>query len=346
MRKASKITMQQIADMAGVSIATVSRVMNHNANVKEPTRQKILEILEENNLNPSSVLLTDQSSRTILLCVAEISNPSTPRIINGIQNAAYRNNYRVFILQSKETYLTFEDYRDLLQNHSFAGIILIATVSEPEMLETLTRSCPVVMCTEYCDINGISFVSIDDITAAGKATDYLISCGCRKIALLNSILRHQYARHREQGYTETLEKAGIKGNESWIAHISQIDYSLAFSYATNILSLPNRPDGIFAVSDVYAIAALHAAKRLSIRVPEDVSIIGFDNIPVSSMVDPPLTTIDQPVAQIGYQSCELLIEKINNSTMSPKKIFLDTELVVRESTRTADAFRESTLWRT
>jgi DNA-binding LacI/PurR family transcriptional regulator len=341
MRKASKITMQQIADMAGVSIATVSRVMNHNANVKEPTRQRILEILEKNNLNPSSVLLTDQSSRTILLCVAEISNPSTPRIINGIQNAAYRNNYRVFILQSKETYLTFEDYRDLLQNHSFAGIILIATVSEPEMLETLTRSCPTVMCTEYCDINGISFVSVDDISAAGKATDYLISCGCRKIALLNSILQHQYARHREQGYAEALAKAGLKGNENWIAHISQIDYNLAYSYATSILTLPNRPDGIFAVSDVYAIAALHAAKRLGLRIPEDLSIIGFDNIAVSSMVDPPLTTIDQPVSQIGYQSCELLIEKIKNPLMSPKKIFLDTELVVRESTRTADAFRES-----
>jgi DNA-binding LacI/PurR family transcriptional regulator len=328
----SKITIQQVADIAGVSIATVSRVMNHKTTVKDETRRKILDILEQNNINPSSVLLTDQNSWTILLCVAEISNPSTPRIINGIQNAAYRNNYRIFILQSKETFLTFEDYKDLLQNHSFAGIILIATVTEPELLETLTRSCPIVMCTEYCDINGISFVSVDDVTAARKATDYLISCGCKKIALLNSILRHQYARHREQGYTEALERAGLVRNEDWIVHISEVNYTLAFSYANTILSLPNRPDGIFAASDVYAVAAIHAAKRRGLRVPEDISIIGFDNIPVSSMVDPPLTTIDQPVGQIGYQSCELLIEKINNPLSPPKKIFLDTELIVREST--------------
>jgi DNA-binding LacI/PurR family transcriptional regulator len=340
MRKASKKTIQEIADIAGVSIATVSRVMNHKTTVKEDTRQKILNILEENNLNPSSVLLTDQTSRTILICVAEISNPSTPRIISGIQNAAYRNNYRVFILQSKETHLTFEDYRDVLQNHSFAGIILIATVSEPEMLETLTRSCPIVMCTEYCDINGISFVSIDDITAAGKAVDHLVSCGCKRIALMNSVLRHQYARHREKGYTEALKKAGLERNGNWIAHISQIDYHLAFSYGTNLLSLPRRPDGIFAVSDVYAVGALHAAKQLGLRVPEDVSIIGFDNIAVSSMIDPPLTTIDQPVGQIGYQGCELLIEKINNPLTPPKKIFLNTELIVRESTRIVKANRK------
>jgi len=332
MRKAPKIPIQKIADKAGVSIATVSRVMNHKTSVKENTRQKILKILEENNLNPSSVLLTDQSSRTILLCVAEISNPSTPRIIKGIQDSAYRNNYRVFILQSKETYLTFEDYKDVLQNHTFAGIILIATISEPEMLKTLTRSCPVVMCTEYCDINGISFVSIDDVSAARKAVDCLISCGCRKIALMNSILQHQYARHREEGYDEALKKAGLERNEIWKAHISQINYNLAFSYATNLLSLPNRPDGIFAVSDVYAVGALHAAKQLGLRVPEDMSIIGFDNIPLASMTDPPLTTIDQPVDQIGYQSCELLIEKIKNPQTPTKKIFLNTELIVRQST--------------
>ena len=332
MRKASKIPIQKIADMAGVSIATVSRVMNHKTSVKEDTKQKVLKILEENNLNPSSVLLTDQSSRTILLCVAELSNPSTPRIISGIQNAAYQNNYRVFILQSKKTYLTFEDYKDVLQHHSFAGIIFIATISEPEMLKTLTRSCPVVMCTEYFNIKGISFVSIDDKSAAKKAVNYLVSCGCKRIALMNSILQHQYARHREQGYNEALKAASLKRNEDWINHISEINYNLAFSYGTSLLSLPNRPDGIFAVSDVYAVGALHAAKELGLRVPEDVSIIGFDNIPLSSMVDPPLTTIDQPVSQIGYQSCELLIEKINNPLMTPKNIFFNTELIVRQST--------------
>jgi DNA-binding LacI/PurR family transcriptional regulator len=332
MKNESKITIKEIADMAGVSIATVSRVMNHKNSVKEDTQKKILEVMEKHNVNPSSVFLTDQTSRTILLCVAGLTNPNTPKIIGGILQSAYRNDYRVFILQAKEAYLSFEDYKDVLKSHSFAGIILLATVTQPELLEALTRSCPMVMVTEYSDIEGISFVSIDDVTAARKATEYLISCGCRKIALMNSDLRHQYARYRELGYTEALEKAGLEKNDDWIAHISQVDYNLAFSYASNILALPTPPDAFFAVSDVYAIAALHAAKKMGFLVPGDLSVIGFDNIEVSSMVDPPITTVGQPSVQMGYQTGELLIEKIKNPMTPKKKIFLETELIVREST--------------
>jgi DNA-binding LacI/PurR family transcriptional regulator len=331
MGKAKK-TVQQIADIAGVSVATISRVMNHKNNVKEETRQKILEILRELNINPSVVLQTDQTSKTILLCVADSRNPFSGMIINGIQQSARRNQYRVFILESKEVYFTFDDFKDVLQNHSFAGIILLASVVSSELLESLSRSCPVVMCSEYSDIKNISLVSVDDITAARRATEFLVNCGCKKIGMLNSQLRHQYARRREQGYSEALEKAGLKKNEDWIVHISMVDYSIALPYAVNLLSLPDRPDAFFAISDVFAVAMLYATKRIGLRVPEDISIIGFDNIPVSSMTDPPITTIAQPGTQIGYQSCELLVEKINNPSTPRKRIMLDTELIIRGST--------------
>jgi LacI family repressor for deo operon, udp, cdd, tsx, nupC, and nupG len=188
------------------------------------------------------------------------------------------------------------------------------------------------MCSEYCDVKGISFVSIDDLTAAKKATSYLAACGCKKIALINSNLRHQFAQHREQGYLEALEEVGLEKNADWIAHISSVDYAIVLPYAMNILSLPNRPDGVFAISDVFAVATIHAAKRLGLRIPEDISIIGFDNVAISSMIDPPITTIEQPGIKIGAQALELLIEKINNPTIGKKQIILDTELIVREST--------------
>jgi DNA-binding LacI/PurR family transcriptional regulator len=205
-------------------------------------------------------------------------------------------------------------------------------VFNTELLELLTRSCPIVMSSEYNDIEGISFVSIDDFTASYRATEYLISRGCKKIGFLNSQLRHQYARHREQGYKKALEKAGLEQREDWLAHISAVDYSIALSYVTNILSLPEHPDSFFAISDVFAVAAIHAAKRKGLQVPKDISVIGFDNIPVSSMTDPPITTIEQPGIQIGDQSFELLLEKINNPLTPKKKILLDTELIVRGST--------------
>jgi DNA-binding LacI/PurR family transcriptional regulator len=331
-KKNAKVTIKQIADLTGVSVATVSRVMNHKAAVTEHTRQKILDAMAQLNVNPSSVFLTDHTSRTILLCVPDFINPFNSLIFEGIHRSAYRNHYRVFMLQSKELYLTFEDCEDILKNHSFAGIILLTSVIDTQVLETLSRSYPIVMCSEYCDLNGISFVSIDNVTAARKAAEYLISCGCKKIALLNSDLRKRYARQREQGYAEALRKAGLEIRDEWVAHISSIDYALAFSYASNILNQPERPDAFFAVSDVFAVGALHASRKLGLRVPEDIAVIGFDNVEVSSMTDPAITTIAQPSAQIGYQSCELLIERINKPSATRKQIILDTELIVREST--------------
>jgi DNA-binding LacI/PurR family transcriptional regulator len=196
----------------------------------------------------------------------------------------------------------------------------------------LALSCPIVRCNEYCEVNGISFVCIDEFAAARKATDYLISCGYKKIALLNCSLHFPFVRQRETGYLEALSNAGLEKKAEWIAHISSINYALAYSSAMDILTQNDRPDAFFAVSDVYAIAVIHAVKRLKLRVPEDVSVIGFDNIEISSMVDPTITTIEQPDEQIGYQGCELLIEKINNPQIPSKRIFLDTELIVREST--------------
>jgi DNA-binding LacI/PurR family transcriptional regulator len=333
MNKYSKKTIKQIADMAGVSIATVSRVINHKPTVKDDTRRKILEVLESVKEHSLPVLPMDHTYRTILLCVPHLNNPFDNRIISGIHQSAYQNNYRVFLLQSKEKYLTFEDYENVLKNHSFAGIILLTGVTDTKLLELLIMSCPIVMCSEYCDVNGISFVSIDDTIAARKATEHLISCGCKKISLLNCSLQFMFARHREQGYIETLKKAELEIRDEWITHMSSIDYSLAYSYALDFLSLPDRPDACFAVSDVYAVAVICAAKKLGIQIPRDLSIIGFDNIELSSIMSPSLTTIDQPGEKIGYQACELLIEKINNPLTSKKRIIVETELVVRESTR-------------
>jgi DNA-binding LacI/PurR family transcriptional regulator len=331
--KKSKMTIKEIAGMAGVSIATVSRVMNHKTTVRGDTQRKILEVMERVNFNPSSVLLTDNTSRAILLCVSSLSNPFNSLVIDGIQKSAYQNNYRAFIMQAKEVNFTFEDFKDVLQNHSFAGIILLTGVADIHLLDVLSKSCPVIMCFEKCEVNDISFVCIDDVQVARKATDYLISIGCTKIALLNSSLQFQFARNRELGYMEALEKAGLEKNDDWIAHISSISFNLAYSYALHLLVLPNRPDAVFAVSDVYAVTIIRAAKRLNLRVPEDIAVIGVDNIELSSMADPAITTIEQPAEQIGFQACELLVEKIRNPMTKKKQIILDTELIVRESTR-------------
>jgi DNA-binding LacI/PurR family transcriptional regulator len=334
------ITIKQIADMAGVSVATVSRVINHKMSVKEDTRRKILGIMEQRQINPAALLQTDQESRTILLCVPEFDNPFHNVVIEGIFLSANRNNYRVFITQYRETFFTFEDYEDVFKKHSFAGIILLSGIINADLLELLVISCPIVLCFEYSDVKGVSFVCIDDIAAARKATEHLISCGAKKIALLNGSSQFRYARQREQGYTEALNKAGLQKNDDWVAHISATNYDLAYSYAQNLLALPDRPDAFLTVSDVYALAVINAAKKAGLRVPEDISVVGFDNIKLSSMTDPSITTVDVPGNQVGCHALELLIEKINNPRALKKRIILDTQLIIRDSTAHSAFYRD------
>lgn len=329
-----KITIEQVAELSGVSIATVSRIINNKGNVKQETRDKVLSTMEKLNFKPKiSSVLTDSNSKLILMCVPDFQNPFNSPVINGVQQAAHENDYDVLLLQSKNYYTDQEDYTNILKNNSFAGILILCSVANNNILEELSLRCPVVMCSEYAENYGVSYVSIDDVASSKTAVNYLISTGCKKIGFINCSNKFRYARHREKGFRQALSESNLEINPNWIANISSINYNLALSRATHILSLPDRPDGIFASSDVFGLAVIKAAHNLGLRVPEDVSVVGFDNIDFSTMSTPSLTTIDQPTYQLGYQSCELLIEKIKNPNTLDKQIILNTELIVRDSTK-------------
>lgn len=329
----SKITIEQIAELAGVSIATVSRVINNKDKVKKSTKNKVLSIMEELNFHPKqNNTLSNINSNVILLCVPDFNNPFNATIIDGVQTSAHENGYDVLILQSKNYYTDTTDYENILKSNSIAGIIILSSVANNRILDDIGYKCPVVMCSEYAENYGVSYVSIDDVSSAKTAVNYLISTGCKKIGILNCNDKFKYARHRERGYREALNDAGLEINENWISNISNIDYNLALSSATSMLSQADRPDAIFACSDVFAVGAVNAAKSLGLKVPEDVSVIGFDNINLAVMCNPALTTIKQPTFQLGFQSCELLIEKIKKPNMLNKQIILNTELIVRDST--------------
>ena len=329
----SKLTIEEIAKRANVSIATVSRIINHKNNVKEETRQKVIQAMEELDFHPqASSGLSNKQSTTILMCVPEFRNPFFCPVIDGAQKAAYRHGYHLLFLQAKDLYTEFNDFAAILKKHSIAGVILLSSVTSVELAQDLSFHCPVVMCSEYCEESDIPFVSIDDRAAAEQATEYLISTGRRKIALMNSSLQNKYARHREKGYRQALEKAGLVPNENWIVHLSSVTYNLAMSHALHILRQPDRPDAFFAAADVFAVGIMKAVRKAGLRIPQDVAVIGFDNIELSNMTDPPLSTVEQPSYQIGYQACELLVEKMENPNAKSRQIILDTELIIRGST--------------
>ena len=328
-----KTTIEEIAKLANVSIATVSRVFNNKGNVSQPTKEKILSIAKELNFTPKTTnSISNPESRVILVCVPEFNNPFNSPVIDGIQKSARSHGYDVLFLQSRDYYSSASDYINVIKNYSPAGIIILAAVIHPEFLTKLAYKCPVVMCSEYAENYDIPYVSIDDVSAAKKATNYLISTGKKKIGMINSNSNFKYSRHREKGYVQALTEAGLEYNPNWVCHISTVNYKMALSNILYLLEQPNRPDALFTSSDVFAIAATNAAQQLKINVPNELSIIGFDDTYLAVMANPPLTTIRQPCFQLGYQPSELLVEKIFFPDAKNKQIILDTELIVRDST--------------
>ena len=289
--------------------------------------------MEELNFSPKTpASLSDVNSKIILMCVPDFENPFNGPVIEGIQKAARAEGYNVLLMQDLNHYASSNNYEEILKNNSIAGIIIFCSIPNSKFLEDLTFRCPVVMCSEYAENYNVSYVSIDDVKASTQAVNYLISTGCKKIGLINCNMNFKYARHREKGYQLALTEANLPINPSWVLHMSTINYSLAYSNILHILSQPDHPDAFFACSDVYAFAVVNAAKKIGLRVPEDISVVGFDNVYLSTMSDPAITTIEQPSYQLGLQACELLFEKIQYPQAPNKQIIFGTELIVRGST--------------
>lgn len=320
------VTMQQIADAAEVSTATASRVLNQPQTVKPETRNRVLQAMKK--LNYQSRRRGDQ---VILATFSTLANPFYGLIIQGMQEAAYKRNYQLFIRQL-DLPLEEQSYDFLLENPTFHGVILTHPVPNEGVLQSILAKHPVVMCSQYSDNTEVPCVVIDDYAASKNAVNYLISIGKKKIAILNAQSSYSYARFRERGFSDALTEAGLPINPKFIAHVNEADYHLAFSSIINILSEPEKPDAIFCVSDVFASAAIKAAEQLHLSVPRDVAVMGFDNISLSSMTVPAISTVNQPMYQLGWQSCNLLIDRLEDTPIITNRVVLSTDIVVRQST--------------
>lgn len=328
----TKSTLVQIAKKAGVSIATVSRFLNDTGNVSPATRQKVLQAIRELEYD-SALSRPDAILQTILVLVPDFVNPFYASIIDGIQQTAHENRFEIFLVQTKDIYPNPNHYASLVKRGNFAGVLWLCSTPPAALLSVLEHFCPIVMCCEYPEDHPCSYVSIDDVTAAYRAVKYLISTGCEKIGFVNCSLKYKYARHRREGYLRALADAGLKFNPEWYVTVPSIDYTLAYSSILQTLNADSIPDAFFTCSDVYAAATINAAQSLGIRVPEKLSVIGVDNVEASRMIHPTITTISQPGFQMGQQACSILAEKINTPDTPHRQIFLNTELIIRESTR-------------
>lgn len=332
----SNSTIEEVAKMSGVSVATVSRVLNGKQNVAAQTRERVLKAAEQLDYHPNMMGRNLRQSRSglILLLAPKICDDFYSALADGAQSAAEENGYHVLLSHSRHNPNTAQIYLSMLKRKMVDGIIMFDHIHPTDLWRDFDKSVPIIQCCEYDAKLPMTYVSVDDFAAAYKATNYLLSLGRRKIGLLNFVTNHVFSVQRQAGYLAALQDAGIAFNPAWVRYSSKTSLNSAAGVAFDLLSLPEqeRPDAVFAVSDIYAAAVLRVARRLGLNVPKDLSVVGFDDTQVATISDPQLTTMHQPRFDMGAEACRQLIHKIKNPDAPPMSILFEAELIVRDST--------------
>jgi len=338
------VTLKQIAEQLGISITTVSKALKDYPDVSKKTRKLVRETAFMLNYKPNSfaVNLRTRESKTIGLIIPEIVHHFFSSIIKGIISQAEKKGYLVITLQSNESYELEKKQIDLLLSKRVDGILISlanGTGDYKHLTEIIENDTPLVMFDKIAKIIRCSKVIIDDRKAAYKATEHLIKIGCKKIAHFRGPLMPQNSIDRFLGYKQALIDYGLPYDPTlvYVNDCGDLSFEEGKESINQLLKDHDDVDGIFINTDLVAIGAMTEIIKNGIKVPEDISIVGFSNWFMSSVMSPSLTTINQPGFEMGKKAFKLLYKEIRNKKkMKPiiyKDVILDADLIIRNSTR-------------
>jgi LacI family transcriptional regulator len=331
-------TIKDIAKAAGVSVTTVSRALNGYSDVKELTRQKIAAVAKEMNYSPNTLArsLVMNKSQTIGLLVSGFTKESvkdnfTVEVLAGVNECTSEMNYDLVLFNTNSSMQREKTYTQLCRERRVDGVIIQGIrTDDPYLKEVVDSDIPCVLIDIPISSDRVGYVTTDNELGADKAVQHLLELGHRNIGMVNG---HEYAfvsQKRLNGYKRALENAGIPYQPEFVVDGSFKEDEA--NYVTKAL-LMKQPEitALFCASDLMAIGATKAAQELGKKVPEDISIIGYDDILLASYVSPALTTIAQNKFQLGFEAARMLLDLLTKGDQ-PKQVILNTELKVREST--------------
>ena len=327
------ISIAEVAEQAGVSVATVSRVLNEHAGVKPATRSKVLAAVAASGyrVNELARNLRTAESRLLLTMVPDVGNPFYAEIVRGIGSVARQQGYDLLLCDTGAELGRDRTYFDLLRRRRADGAICLDPDTVQQALLDEALDLPWVACCEFDPMSAVPYVGIDNQAAARLAVDYLLQRGHRRIALINSDPNYLYARQRQQGYLDALRVAGIAAEPALQLNVNSLDYDAGAAAARLLLQQSLAPTAIFAVSDTLAIGVIAGLRSLGKRVPDDVAVLGFDDIALARQIDPPLTTIAQPMRELGERAASLLLQRLAAPDVPVAGVLLPHRLVVRGS---------------
>lgn len=332
-----KLTLEKIGKLAGVSRSTVSRVVNGQPDVKAGVRERVLKVIQDTGFVPNPVARSLAAQRSGILglvfprsVATFFGDPYFSRLTHGITQGAYEHGYMptlfLFYTEKEEELLL-----PRIAQHSFLdGVIVQATTDKDPIIPQLQKSgMPFLVVGRLNTMpDSLNYIDVDNLSGAYNAVKHLIKLGRERIAHVTGDLDNRAAVDRKFGYEKALREHGFPVEENMIVNgfFSEIG-----GYESVEKLLPYKPDAIFAASDTMALGVVRALQEKGLRVPDDVAVIGFDDLPPASQTNPALTTIKQPILRFGMNAVEVLIDIMENGSEPPYHVLYDTELIIRDS---------------
>lgn len=330
-----RMTIKDIAKEANVSIASVSRVINNKSEgVSKETRERILDIIEKYNYIPSSLArgLVTKKTNIIGLLLPDINNPFFPGIARGVEDAANKNGYNIILCNSDDNQEKERTYIRILKEKCVDGIIYTSALRASNENVGLLKeyNIPFISMDRVIDLENTPYICTNGEEGMYKILEHIIESGHKQIAYIAGIKGAPFNHSRLGGYKKALEKYNIPFNPKLVKYG---DYKLEGGKASMEELLDSNTDitAVACENDIMAIGALHVLNNRKIKVPEEISITGYDNIFFTDLTYPKITTVSQPIYEMGFKAVELLMKLINKEDISDEKIILKPKIIIKDS---------------
>jgi DNA-binding LacI/PurR family transcriptional regulator len=329
------VTMRQIAERADVSIGTVSHVINDTAKVREKLRQRVLDAIRSLGYQPSQLArgLRRNQTNMVVMIIPDITNPFFPAVVRGVEDVAYKHSFRLVLCNTDNDPQKESSYLNELRSYRPAGWLVIPAADSQmaaQLKPAAAAGTPVVCIDRQPPGWKGDVVLVANEAGAHSATRHLLRMGHRQLAVITGPLHLANAVERLKGFKRALAEAEVSIEPEYIQE-ARFNRQSGYQAAIRLLRMLPRPTAIFACNDLMAMGVLLAARELGVRCPEDLSIVGFDDLDFAEFTAPALTSVHQSGYQLGTTAARLLLERIDGSQQSPQKIELPSELKIRHS---------------
>jgi len=329
-----KVTIYDVAAKAGVSIATVSKVINNTGRISEKTRKLVNQIMEELDYQPSTVAsaLSGKSTYTIGLTLPDLANPYFAEIARAIENQGRKYGFNVFICSTDNDPEKEEEFYQLFMKKRVDGIIMVSRDKQNVVVKKIiSEKVPLVMIAREFNTAPVTSIMVDDYLGGYQAGQHLLQLGHKRIAVIAEHLSELGSKERLRGCSDAMLEAGIEIDAILII---EGGYTLETGKQAmySLLAIDPPITAVFACNDILAIGAVQAIREAGMQVPAHISVVGYDNTILATIIDPPLTTVAQPMTEIGERSVTLLVEQIQSRELVRQRVVLMPDLIVRRST--------------